>query len=99
MDKKEFAFSIGIFDNITDKIKSRILDESNRCKTYGIGIYTDKFIVEKFMTHPSKKIDERVSNVKNIPGVDFTFLVDTSEINEMKEVVKDAYNSYLKSKS
>lgn len=96
MEKKEFSFSIGIFDYVTDNIKSKILEESNMCKIYGVGVYTDEFITKKFMTYPSKNTDERVLNAKNISGVDFTFLVDTSDVNEMKEIVKKAYNEYLK---
>ena len=64
---KKLDFSIGIFDNITDKIKKRIEKESNNCETYAVGIYTDEYIMENLLTYPSKTADERANIVNNIP--------------------------------
>ena len=95
-NKKELGFTIGIFDQITDNIFKKIIQESCSCETYGVGIYTDEFIIENFMTYPSKSFKERVALVKSINEVNFTFLVDTTDSSIVKEIIKEAYNKYLK---
>ncbi len=95
---KKIDFTIGIFDNITDKIKNKILEESTKCETYAVGVYTDKFIIENLMTYPSKNLEERINLAKNIEGVSFTFPVNTSNKEEVKKIIEEGYQKYLKNK-
>lgn len=94
--KKKLGFSIGIFDNISDRIKSRILKESSECETYGVGVYTNDFVTKKFMTYPLKTQEERMETAKEIPGVNFVFLVDTADPGEIKDIIENEYTNFLK---
>jgi len=94
--QKKLGFTIGIFDEISDNIKKKIYEESCKCETFGVGVYTDKFIIENFMTYPSKSLDERISIAKKIEGVDFTFIVDTADSSKVKVIIEDAYENYIK---
>ena len=93
--KKELGFSIGIFDVITEKIENKISQESDNYEKYGVGIYTDNFVIENFMSMPAKKAKERIEMVKKIKGVDFTFLVDTYDVNKIKQIIENAYIEHL----
>ena len=95
---KKIDFTIGIFDNITDKIKNKIQEESSKCETYAVGVYTDKFVIENLMTYPLKTLEERISLAKNMEGVSFTFPVNTSNKEEIKKIIEESYQKYLENK-
>lgn len=98
ISKRKFNFTIGIFDGISEKIKLKIKEESNECETYGVGVYTDKFVIDNFMTYPSKALEIRQENVKKINGVDFTFSVNTSDASKVKKIIESEYQKYLQNK-
>lgn len=93
--RKKLNFTLGIFDEISEKIEIKIKEESEKCDIYGVGIYTDKFVIENFMTYPSKTLEERIQNVKKLSGVAFTFPVNTSNSTKVKEIIENAYKEYL----
>ena len=83
-EKRKLNFSIGIFDDISDSIIEKIKNESKNREIYGVGVYSDKIVIEEYFTYPMKNLEERMDNVKQIEGVDFVFPVDTIDIEEMK---------------
>lgn len=94
-NKKKLGFSIGIFDNISDRIKSRILKESSECETYCVGVYTNEIITKKYMTYPLNTQEERMNIAKEIPGIDFVFPVNTTDIDEVKTIIEKEYYNFL----
>ena len=94
--KKKFDFSIGIFDNISENIKERIKQESENCEIYGVGVYTDEIVKNKYNTYPMKNVEERMNLAKKIDGVDFVFLVESTDINELKKIVENVLKERLK---
>ena len=94
--KKKFDFSIGIFDNISENIKERIKQESENCEIYGVGVYTDEIVKNKYNTYPMKSVEERMDFAKKIDGVDFVFLVESTDINELKKIVENVLKERLK---
>ena len=94
--KKKFDFSIGIFDNISENIKERIKQESENCEIYGVGVYTDEIVKNKYNTYPMKNVEERMNIAKKIDGVDFVFLVESTDINELKKIVENVLKERLK---
>ena len=93
---KKFGFTIGIFDNITEKIKKDILEESKQYETFAVGIFTDSYIINNLFTYPLKTIEERIKMVEELEGVSFTFSVDSSDTNENKEKIEKAYAKFIK---
>lgn len=96
---KKIDFTIGIFENISDKIKDKIQKDSTKCETYGVGVYTNEFIINNYMTYPMKSQEERMKIAKEIPGVDFVFSVNSTDVNEVKKTIESVYTEYLKNKS
>ena len=94
--KKKIDFSIGIFDNISENIKERIKQESENCEIYGVGVYTDEIVKNKYNTYPMKNVEERMNLAKKIDGVDFVFLVDSTDRNELKKIVEKVWKERLK---
>ena len=95
-NNRKINFSIGIFDQISENIKIKIKKESENCELYGIGLYTDEFIIKKYKTYPVKTIQERMQLAKQLEGVDFVFSVDTTNKEELKKIVKQEYIKILK---
>ena len=95
-NNRKINFSIGIFDQISENIKKKIKKESENCELYGIGLYTDEFIIKKYKTYPVKTIQERMQLAKQLEGVDFVFSVDTTNKEELKKIVKQEYIKILK---
>ena len=93
--KKKINFSIGIFDKISENIKKRIIQESDNCEIYGIGVYTDEIVKNKYKTYPMRNVEERMNLAKSIDGVDFVFLVNSTDINELKKIVEKAWKERL----
>lgn len=92
---KRFNFSIGVFDELSDNIRGKMNEEAQKSKIYGVGVYTDRFIIEHLMTYPANTLKERMENVKKINGVDFTFPVDTSSPGRVKDIIENAYDEYM----
>ena len=92
---KKLNFSIGVFDELSDNIKLKVNEESQKCKIYGVGVYTDRFIIDHLMTYPTNTLEERIKNVKALNGVDFVFPVDTSSPGKVKDIIENAYDEYL----
>ena len=92
---KKLNFSIGVFDELSDNIKVKMNEEAQKCKIYGVGVYTDRFIIEHLMTYPTNTLEERMKNVKELNGVDFIFPVDTSSPGRVKDIIENAYDKYL----
>ncbi len=97
-EKRKLNFSIGIFDDISDSIIEKIKNESKNCEIYGVGVYSDKIVIEEYFTYPMKNLEERMDNVKQIEGVDFVFPVDTIDIEEMKKIVQQECVKFLENK-
>lgn len=93
--KKKIDFSIGIFDNISENIKERIKQESENCEIYGVGVYTDEIVKNKYNTYPMKNVEERMNLAKKIDGVDFVFPVDSRNEQEIEDVARNAYLNYI----
>lgn len=98
MEKRKFDFTIGIFDAISEKIKDKILNDSKLSETYGVGVYTDKYVIEELKTYPTKNQNERLDEVRKLKKVDFVFLVDTTEKKELKELVTKTYLDFINAK-
>ena len=97
-EKRKLNFSIGIFDDISDSIMKKIKNESKNCEIYGVGVYSDKIVIEEYFTYPMKNLEERMDNVKQIEGVDFVFPVDTIDIEEMKKIVQQECVKFIGNK-
>ena len=97
-EKRKLNFSIGIFDDISNSIVEKIKNESKNSEIYGVGVYSDKIVIEEYFTYPMKNLEERMDNVKQIEGVDFVFPVDTIDIEEMKKIVQQECVKFLGNK-
>lgn len=93
---RKIDFSIGIFDEISETIKEKIKEESNNCELYGVGVYTDKIVIEEYMTYPVRKLEERMKLVKQLEGVDFVFSIDNTDTKEIRKIVEQACMDILK---
>ena len=92
---KKIDFSIGIYDDISENIKSKIKRESQKCEIYGVGIYSDSIVIENFKTYPMKNAEERIAQVKALKDVDFVFSVSDRDPKKVQEVAEDAYRAYM----
>lgn len=99
MEKKKIDFSIGIFDNLTQKCIEKIRFDAKNCEIYGIGVYTDEVVVNDFYTYPTNDLTKRMEAAKNIEGVKFVFALNTVEPEKIKEIVKNEVNNFLKQKN
>ena len=79
-----------------NNIKERIKQESENCEIYGVGVYTDEIVKNKYNTYPMKNVEERMNIAKKIDGVDFVFLVESTDINELKKIVENVLKERLK---
>lgn len=95
---KKIDFLIGIFDEISEAIKEKIKKQANNCELYGLGVYTDEVVIEKYMTYPVNKIEERMKLAKQLEGVDFVFPVNNTEAKELKKIVEQACIEILKNR-
>ena len=93
--KKKIDFSIGIFDVISESIKEKVKQDANNCELYGLGVYTDEVVIDKYNTYPSKKFEKRMEQASKINGVDFVFKVNTTDVKELKKIVEQAYKEFL----
>lgn len=92
---KKIDFSIGIYDDISENIKSKIKRESQKCEIYGVGIYSDSIVIENFKTYPMKNAEERITQVKALKDVDFVFSVSDRDPKKVQEVAENAYRAYM----
>lgn len=97
-EKRKIDFSIGIFDGISENIKEKIKKESSNCELYGVGVYTDEVVINEFGTYPMKNTEERMRLAKEIEGVKFVFPVKTTNVAELKEIIKQAYAKIIENK-
>lgn len=95
---RKIDFSIGIYDDISENIKSKIKRESQKCEIYGVGIYSDSIVIENFKTYPMKNAEERIAQVKALKDVDFVFLVESMNAEDIKRSVESACMEFLKSR-
>ncbi len=95
---KKIDFSIGIFDDISENIKKRVKKEADNCEIYGVGVYSDEIVKNKYKTSPIRSEEERMNLVKDLEGVDFIFLVDSIDVNEIKKIVEKACKGVLKNR-
>ncbi len=86
--KKKVDFCIGIFDNLTDEGLVKIKNDIKNCEIYGIGVYTDKIVIEDFFTYPINNLEKRMEIAKSIDGVRFVFPLDTNKPEELKEIIR-----------
>ena len=96
---KKIDFSIGIFEDISEKIKKRVKKEADNCEIYGVGVYSDEIIKNEYKTSTMRSEEERMDSAKSLEGVDFVFLVDSMDLNEIKKIVKKAWREVLKNKN
>ena len=95
MEKKKVDFSIGIFDNLTQKGLEKIKSDISNCEIYGIGVYTDNVVINDFYTYPVNNLEKRMEIARNIEGVKFVFPLNTSEPEKLKEIIKEEIANYL----
>lgn len=95
MEKKKIDFCIGIFDNLSKEGLEKIENDIKNCEVYGIGIYTDDIVINNFYTQPLNNLEKRINTVKNINGVKFVFPLNTTEPDEIKEVIREEYKKYI----
>lgn len=93
---KKINFAVGIFDGITEKIKEKVSEESKNSQFYGIGVYTNNVIKEKFQTLPINNLEERMKIAKNIEGVDFVFAIDNPQSKEIRKTIENSCKEYIK---
>ena len=55
-------------------------------------------VIEKYMTYPVNKIEERMKLAKQLEGVDFVFPVNNTEAKELKKIVEQACIEILKNR-
>ena len=96
---KKIDFSIGIFDDISENIKKRVKKEADNCEIYGVGVYSDEIVKNEYKTSPIRSEEERMNLVKNLEGVNFIFLVDSIDVNEIKKIVEKACKGVLKNRN
>ncbi len=95
MEKKKIDFCIGIFDNLTENGLEKIKKDIENCEIYGIGVYTDRVVIDNFYTYPQNNLEKRMETAKNINGVKFVFPIDSIEPNKIKEIVMNEYTKLL----
>lgn len=95
MEKKKIDFCIGIFDNLTENGLEKIKKDIENCEIYGIGVYTDRVVIDNFYTYPQNNLEKRMEIAKNINGVKFVFPIDSIEPNKIKEIVMNEYTKLL----
>lgn len=93
---RKIDFSIGIFDGISDNIRKKVKREASNCELYGLGIYSDEIVIEKYNTYPIRKTEERMKLAKQLEGVDFVFLVSDTDKEELKKNIEQACIEVLK---
>ena len=77
---------------------SKLKKDINNCEIFGVGVYTEKVIIQEFFTKPVKKLEERLDAVKKIDGVDFVFVLDTNDPKEIKKIVQEEAMKYINKK-
>lgn len=95
---KKIDSCIGIFDNLSENSLDKLKKDINNCEIFGVGVYTEKVIIQEFFTKPVKKLEERLDAVKNIDGVDFVFVLDTNDPKEIKKIVQEEAMKYINKK-
>lgn len=95
MEKKLIDFCIGSFDNLSEKILESINNGIKNTEIYIVGVYTDRVIIEEFYTHPLNPFEKRIETVKNIPGVKLAIPLDTTDPEELKEIIKKETVKFL----
>lgn len=92
--KKEFDYTVGIFDLICRTIRKKVQEGAKKNITYGVGVYTDEFCELELMTYPMKNVEERMKIVESIEGVNFVFKVNTNDQEQIDKLAKQAYLEY-----
>lgn len=91
-EKKEFHYTIGIYDTICKFIREKTREKADEEGAYGIGVMTDELCEQKYMTHPLKDIEQRMAIARGLDGVDFVFAVD--DLEKTQEIAQKAYLEY-----
>lgn len=95
MEKKKIDFCIGSFDNLSEEILEKINNDINNSEIYVVGVYTDRVLIQNFFTQPINNFEKRMETIKNIPGVKFAIELDTSDPDEIKEIIKKETVKFL----
>ena len=95
LNKKEFGYTIGIFDIICKDIRKKIKEQAQKDEAYGLGVYTDRYCENELMTLPMKTTEDRMEIAKCFEGVDFVFEVDSKNEQEIEDAAKSAYLDYI----
>lgn len=99
MENKKINFCIGIFDELSEKGLEKIKNEIANSEIYGIGVYTEKIVKEKFFTCPKNDLEKRMEFARNIEGVKFVFSIDTINPEELKKIVKNELMRFIETKN
>lgn len=91
-EPREFHYTTGIYDTICKFIREKVRENSEHEGAYGIGVYSDDICEEKFMTHPLKSTEQRMTIAAGLDGVDFVFAVD--DLTQIQEAAERAYLKY-----
>ena len=95
MKKKVIDFCIGIFDNLSEVSLEKLKHDINNCEIYGVGVYTDRIVIEEFKTYPINNVEKRMEIAKGIDGVKFVFELDTTDSKEIKEIIQNEAIKFL----
>jgi cytidyltransferase-like protein len=96
--KRDFGFSMGAFDVITQKMIERIREEAKEYNVYALGIYTNDFIKDELGMKCIKTTEQRMMIAEQIEGIDFVFPINTRETNEVRKEIEKSYSQYLEQK-
>ena len=94
------GYVTGVYDILRESNLSR-LDETIQKgkergnKIFAIGIYTENLCQELGIDEPLKTFEERRSIMEQIIGVDFTFLVDSNNENNIIKEIEKEYTVFL----
>ena len=97
-EKKEFEYTLGIFDVICRAIRKKVQEGARKESSYGLGVYTDEFCENELLTLPMKNFEERKKIAQSFEGIDFVFKVDTKDTKRIEELAEEAYNEYKEKK-
>ena len=95
LNKKEFDYTIGIFDVICRDIRKKIKEQTQSEGVYGLGVYTDRYCENELMTLPMKTTEERMNIARYFEGVNFVFPVDSRDEQKIEDAARSAYLNYI----
>ena len=97
------AYTYGVYDILRSKDLQNLdkqiqLSAEEGAEYFALGIYDSNLCEYLNLSTPLKSIQDRLSIMEQIRGVDFVFPISTLDEEELKNTVKDAFAEFLKRK-